>query len=203
MTLDPDKTLITRIDQGFEFIGYTVKMQKPKHLKITLITYKTKKKIQRFPRRTTSRKINIYPSSKRITRNLQIHQFCRGSDDFPIAKRSWIILDEFEIVLKYRQIMIGLTNDSQNCSNHRILNRASYILQYSCAKTLAARKKRTMGHIFKEYGKDLKITRQFYTKDSQYTRAVTFPTLTTLRKAGKLTYHKHKSPIKDPFRIFT
>jgi len=177
-------------------------MNEPKQTKITLTTTKTRNKISRFPRRTTSRKITIVPSKERLLRNLLRGKFC-DNNYFPIGLRSWAQFDEFEIVLKYRRIFIGIANYYSNTDSRYILNRVSYILQYSCAKTLAVRKKISMAQVFKIYGSKLTITRTLTDNDqSTKVQTVKFSTYTDLKKETLIFTNKRSAlPDYDPFKI--
>jgi hypothetical protein len=150
--------------------------------KRVLINVNNQKK--RVLRRTTSRKITIIPQKDRLLQKIKLNRFC-DNNYYPIARLSWHIYDEYEIVLKYRQIMMGIYNYFAKCDNSYILNRISYILQYSCAKTLATRQKTTMPKIFKKYGTNLIVIKEFYLNEKSFSRNVEFLTYTNLKK--KLT----------------
>ena len=79
-------------------------------------------------RRTTSRNITIIPDKDRLFRKLLRAGFCQTSVLHPTGIRSWTVFDEYEIVLKYRRIMVGLVNYYRNCDQTYPLNRISYIL---------------------------------------------------------------------------
>jgi hypothetical protein len=181
MELDNDKTLITKITNSISFLGFTIQMNKPKQNKITHTLIKKDNRLSRILRRTTSRKISIYPDKHRILKNLTVKKFC-NNNYFPIGKRSWCIYEPYEIVLKYKQIMLGITNYYSQCDSVYILYRVSYILQYSCAKTIANRQKITMSQVYKKYGKELKIKKEFYLPNKIITKEIYFPTFTELRK---------------------
>lgn len=198
MELDPIKTLISHITNGFNFLGFSIKMYKKNQTKIKHITIKKGNRLSRITRRTTSRKITIIPDKQRLLRNLIIRKFC-NKQLFPIGIRPWCIFDEFEIVLKYKQIMLGIYVYYQNCDNNYILNQISYILQYSCAKTLATRQKNSIRKIFKQYGTNLKITRTFQTTQKIYKKIIKFDTYTELNK--KKFIRKHYNVMEDPFHI--
>lgn len=53
----------------------------------------------------------------------------------------WTVVDEYEIVMKYSRIIINLHNYYAKCDNISNLSFAVYILTYSCAHTLAKKKK--------------------------------------------------------------
>lgn len=198
MELDEDKTLINKFTDGFNFLGYNLRMSDHNSLRIKHTITKIKGKYKRILRRTTSRKIIISPDKQRLLNKLIINQFCNNKF-YPIAKRSWHIYDEYEIVLKYKQVMLGLYNYYSQCDRTYLLNRISYILQYSCAKTISTRKKLTMPKIFKRYGTELKISKTFYINGKPKVQEVKFDTFTTLKSKQKLPSKITKD--LDPFNL--
>ena len=160
-------------------------MWSPEAMKLTKVITQTQYKTIRALRRTTSRKITILPHKERVLNNLILKKFCQPNTHYPIGVRGWTHYSEFEIVLKYRQVMLGIVNYYRNCDQTRILNYVSYILQYSCAKTLAARRKETMPQIFDRYGKNLTITQTFFSSNQNTTRTVKFSTYTDLKREGR------------------
>ena len=206
MNLDPDKTIITRLDAGFDFLGFNIKSYSPSQNKIMHKLFNTNndKPVIRFKQRTTSRKIVIYPSSSRILTNLLRNNFCQGSEYFPIAKAAWTALDEYEILLKFRQTFLGLYNYYSSCDQTYILNRVSYILKFSCAKTISYRQKTTLPKVFQKYGSNLTITKQFIGPNQQVTiKSVYFSSYSELRKLKPFQKHQADNQPADPFRLRT
>lgn len=203
LSLSEEKTLITHIQDGVNFLGFRIAMTKPNQNKYhkELVFNNSAIKFARITRRSMTRKIHIYPDHDRIWKNLTLGGFCTKRDLFPIGIRSWCQFDEYEIVLKYRRIMVGLTNYYRNCDNVYSLNRVSYILQYSCAKTIATRQKITMSQVFLKYGTNLEIKRTLKTAKNEKTTTTTFPTLSQLRKEGRLEYKERNKLDYDPFKI--
>lgn len=106
--------------------------------------------------------------------------------------------DEFEIVQKFSQIFRGLFVYYLPCSRLSRLSRASYILHYSCAKTLAKRRKSSIRSIFKTYTKKLIIKRHVKGSKEERVRVTSFDELTDLRKNQK---YLRTIPVPlDPFR---
>ena len=204
LELDESKTIINRLDNGFSFLGYRIKSTGVKNSRIKHIHRVVNGKHQRYLKRTTVRKITIYPDSKRIFQKLCHNKFCDPNLN-PVARASWSLLDEYEIVLKYRQIMLGIFNYYRNCDNRETIDRASYILQYSCAKTLARRKKIPMKQIFEKFGKYIKITKQIYGTEPKHVQemTVTYPTSTLLYKKYKNAPMCGRNEQFDPFYIRT
>lgn len=200
MLLDTEKTKITRVSEGYKFLGFEIRMS-IKNIKTTRVLMSTKNGYRRPLRRTTSRQLTIEPDSKRLLERLRLLSFC-NKDYKPQGKPSWTVYDEYQIVEKYSQVMRGIFNYYVNCERLTKLYRISYILHYSCAKTLARRKKISMPKIFKKYTKSLIIKRTISTTKRERIRQIEFLDLTNLRKK----YETRERPIymaynSDPFRI--
>lgn len=200
MELDDQKTKITRLDEGFNFLGYRIKSNKPNQNKYTFTLHRHKNKTSRFLKQTTSRKISIIPDIERLRRTVVQRKFAKGFPLKPISIGSWTLFTEYQIVQKYRRIMIGLYNYYKECDSHYALNYISYILQYSCAKTIARRKKITIGKVFKLYGTEMTISENKQnTKQQNKTLTVSFPTYTKLKS---LNWKHHSNTLDyDPFNI--
>ena len=69
LELDKEKTLVTNTAKELNFLGFQFITRKTKP-KITLIRQKTRGKIRRYKRRTTSRKTRVYPDRDRIIKKL-------------------------------------------------------------------------------------------------------------------------------------
>ena len=194
MELDPEKTLVTHTSNPINFLGFTI--QVPTNVKITKVSHKN----TRYLRRTTSKTLYIYPDRRRVLyTNLTLRKFCeqRNKEFFPISKPGFIVLSDYEIVLKYRQIMVGLFNYYRNVDRLNFLNYVFYILQYSCAKTLARKKKISIRQIFFRYTFRLKITIQTYKNNKLINKTIQLPSFQEL-KSGKI---KGTQSDADPFNI--
>lgn len=204
LELDPEKTYITKLTNGIAFLGYSIRMNPPEQMKTARVLVSNEYGKYRVLRRTTSRKITISADKARVLANLTRCGFCTKNDYYPIGVKSWTIFDEYQIVLKYRQIMVGLFNYYCNCDNLYLLNRISYILRYSCAKTIATRKKITMAQVFSLYGSDLRISIQKMNLKQNYTTTVEFPSITSLKlsttKSSGFGRNQGKTDT-DPFRL--
>jgi len=192
MQLDPQKTLITPITEGIDFLGYSLKMTTLKQIKIikVLRSYTNQRGDlihERFPKRTTSRTLTVYPSANRLIKNLLLKKFCEKTEDkkikyFPKGHPTIAQLTEFEIVKKYSQIMQGICIYYRPFGHNAILNWVSFILQYSCAKTIARRKKITLRQVFALYGKNLTIEKQFIKNGENKTQISRFTTFSEIKK---------------------
>lgn len=209
LQLSEEKTKITNIrHKPVDFLGYTILIQADyKKTKKMFIRAKDKTgKWQISIRRTTSGKYQVLPNKNRLLTNMGRRGFCQGTTYYPIGIRAWSNLNEFQIVQKYNSIFMGLIQHYKLCSNLHVLNRISYILQYSCAKTLATRLKITMPQVFSKYGKELKITVKV-TKDKDgetTTRSIEFCTLAHWKeKYSKSLDNPGLLPNYDPFKLVT
>jgi group II intron reverse transcriptase/maturase len=199
MSLDEEKTKITHASKGYKFLGFEIRLniQKPK-LKRVLLKDKNGN-YSRPLKRTTSRKITVEPDSKRILNRMKLLKFC-NSEYEPRGKAAWTVYNEFQIVEKYAQIFRGIYNYYEPCERLTRLSFISYILQYSCAKTLAKRKKISIRKIFKEYTTKMNVKITVQGTEGETTRNVKFLGLPELRKTKK-NNQTNPSPNHDPFRI--
>lgn len=211
MKLDEEKTKIAAVVDGYKFLAFEIRMH-VKQPKIMRVVVETKKegeanRYSRPLRRTTSRLVTVEPDSERILKNLKLNGFC-DEKYFPIGKGGWIIYDEFQIVQKFAQVMRGIFNYYRHVDNLTRLYHVSYILQYSCAKTLARRRKVSLREIFNLYTKNLKITIPTQKKP----KTIEFLDLASLRKLqtekedkqrekGIPTFGFDPQEWEDPFRI--
>jgi hypothetical protein len=195
MQLDDEKTKISRVSEGYKFLGFEVRMLTDNVKQRLTLQKLSNGKYVRTLKRITSRMITIEPNSDRILNILKLDQFCNGNYE-PRAKPGWLIYDDYDIVEKYEQIFRGLYNYYLPCERLTRLNRISYILQYSCARTLARRKNMSKRAIFKKYGKNLTMKS---TKKENVTRTARFFTLTDLKSIK--TEISHNNDYKDPFRV--
>lgn len=172
MVFSLDKTDINRVQKGINFLGYAIK---------TKTTSLNLKKKHGLAKSFIYSPLAIYPDKTRLFRYLIRMKVCQGSALWPVGIRSWSALDEYNIVLKYRRLMIGLTNYYRNCDSSYVLNRVSYILKYSCAKTIALRKKVTMSQVFKKYSISLRIEKIVHKNKGPQRMIVDFPSFADLR----------------------
>ena len=198
MQLDEEKTKITQTSKGYKFLGFEIRLNKTK-IKLKRVLLKHADGSYTRPlRRTTSRNITIEPDSKRILKRMKIMKFCNDQYE-PRARPAWIVYNEFQIVQKYAQIFRGIYVYYEPCKKLTRLSHISYILQYSCAKTLARRKKVSIRKIFDLYSTNLNIETTIQGTKENTTRKVKFLGLTELRKIAI----NRKRPLEtyDPFRI--
>lgn len=190
--LELKKTVILNYQkEGVNFLGYELKMWSTKQLVVYKRLIKTSKGQVRIKEKAISRKVIIRPSKIGILKNL-FHKGICNKTGFPIGVKGWTKMEEFRIVERYRFIMLGIINYYINCDNLYALNQISHILQYSCAKTLATRKRMTMSQIFHKYGSNLKINMHVQRNDKSKIRSVEFLTFSKLKLAGVIERKRHK-----------
>lgn len=205
-TLSPNKTKITNIQKSFvPFLGYEILLRN-EHRRTKIKTFARTNEMaigstrSLVTRRTTSMKFFVRPDKAKIYNKVKQLGLTTGPDLYPIGKRSWASLDEFQIVQKYHSIFLGLIQHYNKCNTSFPLNRISYIFLYSCAKTIAARQKITMPQVFEKYGKNLEIIREY--KDSDKIRKVEFMGLTKIHREYPIK-RSSLTPYFDPFKIRT
>jgi Type II intron maturase len=93
------------------------------------------------------------PMEKLIKR---LHQkgFC-DKKGRPLHKAAWIQLDEDQIILLYSSVNRGLQQYYRPTDNWAEMHRVQYILKFSLAKTLAAKRQRPITQVIR--GKDISI----------------------------------------------
>lgn len=207
LQLSEEKTKITNIrKETIEFLGYQIIIQSDYNRTRKMVTrQKTKNGWQTIMRRTTSGKYLVLPNKTKILNNLTKRGFCQGTDCYPIGIRAWANLTEYQIVQKYNSIFMGLIQHYKKCNNMRLLNRVSYIMQYSCAKTLATRQKIPMPQIFNKYGKNLKINTTTTDKQKQI-KEISTEFLTIQEWNSRYGHNIYKAGLSreyDPFKIIT
>lgn len=198
MELDETKTTISQVSKGYKFLGFEIRRDKPK---IMRVLQPRSGLTARITKRTTSRLITVEPDSSRILKRLRLLKMC-NQENYPKGNPSWTIYNEFQIVQKYAQIMRGIFNYYKPCDRLGRLYQISYILQYSCAKTIAIRKKISLPQVFKTYGTNLTVKATKKGVKNEKLMSQQFYDLTQLRKMEALKPIENFTPDKpDPFRI--
>jgi hypothetical protein len=93
------------------------------------------------------------PMEKLVQR---LHQkgFC-DKKGRPLHKAAWIQLDEDQIILLYSSVNRGLQQYYRPTDNWAEMSRVQYILKFSLAKTLAAKRQRPITQVIR--GKDISV----------------------------------------------
>ena len=176
--LNDKKTKITFISEGYKFLGFEIRMRTKNHRFKRVLNKDLHGKYSRALKRTTSRQLTIEPDKKRLLKKLKMLKFCNAKYE-PIGKASWLVYNEFQIVQKYNHIFKGIFNYYEPCERYNRLYQISYILQYSCAKTLAKRKKMSITKVFKLYNKHLGIKKTIKSLTNEVVGYAEFTNLTT------------------------
>jgi hypothetical protein len=201
LRLNDEKTKITFVSEGYKFLGFEIRMRINNHRFKRVVNKDLYGKYSRPLKRTTSRQLTIEPDKERLLKRLKMLKVCNAKYE-PIGKASWLVYNTFQIVQKYNKIFKGIFNYYKPCERYNRLYQISYILQYSCAKTLARRKKVSMTKIFKLYNRNLGIKKIIKSLTNEIIRYTEFTDLTSLIKRKKQDNIENFTPIdRDPFRI--
>ena len=145
LQLSPDQMIITNLHKNWAyFLDFRLKVQKKgkqintKKISDIIITIDIKRLRLRL------RGLSFLHHKKS---NKSMHQ------------ASWTALSDYQIIQKYRKIILEIFNAYQDIVTvDDELNWIYYIIRTSCAKTLAMKyKTRTIKKIFKKYGSHLKV----------------------------------------------
>lgn len=153
--LNIDKTLITHIREGFNFLGAHIRKLDNKVYKVET-TSSYGKKFTRF----VPLKLFITAPILKIINKLIENKFARRNHLGSIlasGRKDMILKDHFSIIRYYNFMIQGLLNFFSFAGNYSSLHRVFWILRQSCALTLANKfKLRTMKKAFDKFGFDLK-----------------------------------------------
>jgi hypothetical protein len=89
-----------------------------------------------------------------LVKRLHLKGFC-DKKGRPLHKAAWIQLDEDQIILLYSSMNRGLQQYYRPTDNWAEMQRVQYILKFSLAKTLAAKRQRPITQVIR--GKDISI----------------------------------------------
>jgi nicotine oxidoreductase len=154
LQLSEEKTCITHAkSEHAQFLGTELNVGNGETAKIVLTTNGSGK---HFKRRATGWETKMHAPLPKLLKRLQDKGLCTDKGS-PLAKRGWSFLDLDQIVLLYSGINRGIQNYYRFTDNWSRLTRIQYILQYSLAKTLAFKLKRSVKKVFARFGKDLCI----------------------------------------------
>lgn len=177
MNLDQEKTKISRACEGYNFLGFKIQIKRGNKQMRESRSYK-KDQYTRILRRTTSYVLHITPDIDRIIKRLKTQNMC-DKHNMPVANPKWVNFSEYEIVTKYNETLRRIFNYYEPCEKLHKLCRVSYILHYSCARTLARRKKISLTKVFDTYGKNLTVKT---TNENDKPLSVQFQNLSSLRR---------------------
>jgi len=145
MELSEEKTYITHSNTPIRFLGYDIRIRRSNELK-------------RGTHGMTQRTMN-YTTELTIPLNDKIIPFLfdkkaievRKGVITPCKRPTLLSLTDLEIVNAYNAEIRGICNYYSLAVNYSHLNYFSYLMEYSCLKTLAAKYKTTISKIIKKY----------------------------------------------------
>jgi len=153
LTLNSEKTKITRSDQGAYFLGARLKRH----------TSRTNDQKRRINARLPQGRIIAVAPLKHLIQKLQSQGICRirnlrKQDVIPTRKTAWTNLDLVTIIKKYNDVWQGLLNYYSFAYNRCQLNYIQYLLHHSLACTFMNKLKlNSRRQVFKKYGKTIQV----------------------------------------------
>lgn len=146
MELSQEKTLITHSNETARFLGYDVRVRRDQQVK----PWKNCK--QRTMNNTVELLIPLKDKVKKYLFNKGVAK--QRSDNGklePVARVDLTRHTDLEIVTTYDAELRGLCNFYFLASNYRSLNYFSYLMEYSCLKTLAWKHRCKLSKIYDKY----------------------------------------------------
>jgi group II intron reverse transcriptase/maturase len=154
LTLSEEKTHITNAKKGqAKFLGTRITIGRGGQQKVTKVNKGTRKMVKR---RTTGWETIMEMPTQDLIQRLHKRGFCTANGE-PTTKVSWMNLDPEQIISLYRSINQGVLNYYRFVDNVKGLVRIQYVLQYSLAKTLAAKYKISIRKVFTRFGKNITV----------------------------------------------
>lgn len=178
LTVSVEKTKLTDLRKGeyVKFLGYQLSRQTKKRINqvgifksysksIVKRSKKTKVKIQdnsklRYKIRSTNPALIASWDRDRVLNRLINNDFVRkiGSTWRGRSKYPWTSLPEPEIIQRYNYIIRGYLNYYCPVNHYPTdIHFLVYLLKYSCAHTLAHKRKTSLRKIFTKFGKNIKV----------------------------------------------
>jgi len=140
MELSEEKTLITHSSEHARFLGYDIKVRR---------CDKTKP-FKGLPRRTLNNRVELaIPLKDKIEKflfKIKAVEIKNGTL-FPIHRSALIRMTDLEIVTAYNAELRGICNFYNMASNYSALNYFSYLMEYSCLKTLANKHRNSINKV--------------------------------------------------------
>lgn len=161
LTLSPEKTQITNVKKdAVKFLGFSLGY---------FDQYKKIKKIHLKTRRTTGNQLIVGLDAKRIEFKMETKKYAKRNRG--IRKPEWSILRDYEIILRYNQIIRGLAlYYGKIIRDFSRLNKYIYLLMYSCLHTLANKHDSSIRKIIKKYGFPPKSTQKVNKNNKENTK---------------------------------
>nr|SIP85511.1 maturase K [Campanula versicolor] len=105
-------------------------------------------------------------------------KFCNRAG-YPSSKAVWVDLSDSDIIDRFGRIYRNISHYYSGSSKKKSLSRIKYILQLSCARTLARKHKSTVRAFLKRFGSEL--LQEFFTADEQ-ALSLTFPRASSISR---------------------
>jgi len=140
MELSEEKTLITHSSQKARFLGYDVRVRRDQTIKHGGPGNKTKRTLNNTVELTVplDDKIHKFLFSKGVAEQTKDGKY------FPVHRPALERFTDLEIVSTYNAELRGICNFYNMACNFNKLNYFSYLMEYSCLKTLAGKHKTTI-----------------------------------------------------------
>jgi len=146
MELSQEKTLITHSSECARFLGYDVRVRRDQQVK----PWKECK--QRTMNNTVELLVPLQDKIEKFlfTKGIVRQRMDNGKME-PIARLSLLRHTDLEIVTIFDAELRGLCNYYFLASNYRSLNYFSYLMEYSCLKTMAGKHRCKLSKIYDKY----------------------------------------------------
>ena len=147
MELSEDKTLITHSSEYARFLGYDIRVRRDSVVK--------KVGKLKHPKRTLSNKAELV-----IPLNDKIHKFIfskgiaiqeANGNLRPVHRAELLHMTDLEIVASYNSELRGICNYYNLASNFCRLNYLSYLMEYSCLRTLANKHRSSVPKVIRKF----------------------------------------------------
>ena len=109
-----------------------------------------------FVKHTTENFVRLKAPMTLVVNRMHLQGFCNGEGK-PTPKRNWISQQDNQILSLYNATIRRYFNFYKGCHYQHRLGRIWYIMQYSCAMTLASKHKSSISKIYKKHGKDIEV----------------------------------------------
>lgn len=151
LELSPEKTLISNSRDGrSQFLSFGISVG------ASVRRRKVKPSGQRAAvRRTTGWQPRVEAPVKQVVAKLQASGYChtvRGKEFFPCSRKSFVALEDHEIVMRFNSVWRGIYNYYRICDNAQKLSWVMYLLQYSCLMTLSHKHRMRVPKMIRKVG---------------------------------------------------
>lgn len=145
MELSEEKTLITHSNTYARFLGYDIRVRRDNTVRRT-----ANGRIKRILNGKVERNIPVVDKVEKFLFSRGIVWKRNGKLE-PCHRKTLLHLTDLEIVTAYNDELRGLCNYYNLASNFNILHYFSYLMEYSCLKTLGSKHKCNVAKIIQRY----------------------------------------------------